>query len=582
MLVAVFSMAILAVGAFDGFEIHNTKEPSVFVEDMGDVRLLADRWNVMVPISIEKFRKELEYVVQLRDQFISRCTNADVSDFCHRIVLGMTPTVEHLRQNFETINHYFEKPRSRRGIANFGGRIANALFGVMDDQDAARLEDQLHAMESNLELNRQVVSNQTVIMKTTIHSLEDFASNTVTQLHKLRINFKLINESIGKLESELIENKLNAVIEEFLMVTVNIERRQEQLLQVFIFAKSNRVHPILFSDKEYSLLKKTITLEPGFFLPDDYSSFGSIQLLRVNKYKIIFEITLPIFNARDSFRIVHLTPLPAKTQRKTFNMFMISNPYIIINSINENYILMNDIEFDKQCHKVDNSYLCNTDKPLFNTINYKTCELQLLLELDQGNCSVADLIIVENMFTLMHDGHNVLFAVTNPWDVNIRCNDSTERIHFDGSGVINFKHNCEIRTESFVQKIFVEPKGLSKATLYKFEWKIVTANTGTKTQKKTTLLELPEIRDLKNMKEIKSQLDYLGNTKYMNTNKNLLSKHDIILYVLILLGFLVILTITIRKNYVQRKFKVNRETTVEQNVEEKLEIVQLQNISVTV
>lgn len=178
MWVAVLSIAFLTVGASDVFELHKTTEPSVLVEEVGDVRLLADTWSVVIPVSNTQFIKELEYVTLMQIQFQHLCSNMNNNDFCQRITIGIVPTIRNLEQTLQIINHYFIKPRFRRGLMNFGGRIANTLFGTMDDEDATHIDAQLKELDSKLEVNRQVTKNQTLIMKTTVSSLENFARDS--------------------------------------------------------------------------------------------------------------------------------------------------------------------------------------------------------------------------------------------------------------------------------------------------------------------------------------------------------------------------------------------------------------------
>lgn len=556
-----------------GFKITETNQPSAYSEMIGEVKFVEGVWKFVICLDKTFFENEFDYINTLRNNFDILCKESagETSEFCIRINNEILPIVEHIKYNKNIIDHYY-KIRDRRGLFNGFGRAANTLFGVMDDKDSENINTQIEELNTHQITQKQLFDEQTVILKTEINIIEDISKNTATQLHKIKYNFKLLNATIHTVELVKVRSLLNSIVGEFLLITNTITQNQERIIQIFIFAKTNKIHPTLFSDDDFIKAKSNITLKPGLYFNNNLNTISSVQIKHINSQKIIFEISMPIFNSMENFRMIRLVPLPFKIQNTTYKTINLSYNYIIINNINEKFMLMTSDQKSRFCSISNKKHICNHGLKMMYSNHFKPCEFEVALKYANNTCSESTLEIPDNMFSILENGHTLHYLLITVEKLNIICYNKNNMVNLINTGIIEFTTDCEIRTDGFTQQILHKTEGISEAKIHFFENHIHNNTSNTYARHLPTLQELPDISHKETIDRLKTEIGILGENNKLNSQQYLkkhLSIHDIIIYIVLSLLSTFVILYTIYK-YIKKlyySFTLKENTTQKTNTD---------------
>lgn len=556
-----------------GYKIIETLQPSALSENLGNVNFIEATWKIVVPLDNTYFINELSYVQTLRSNLHTFCnvSATELYKLCSRINNEISPIVEHIEHNNNVISHYYNR-RVKRGWFNGFGRAANTLFGVMDDTDAEKLNANIEELQNTQKSEKLITDQHTILLKTQMNTLEDVAKNTAKQLHVIKMNFKMLNTTIKTLEFVEIKSNFNSIVEEFLLITDTIIRNQQRIVEILIFAKSNKIHPTLLSDAEFKNIESKIMLKPGFYLAKNFDIISSIQIKQVNPHKIIFEISVPIFNNLDIFRMVRIVPLPFKTQNSTYKTIIVKYTYIIINNFNEKSMGLTTEQRSTFCSLSERTYTCKKGLQMMYSHTLKPCELELALKYKHNSCLDSIIYIRNNLFSLLENHNTIHYVLSTIESVNIICNDKSNYVNLNNSGIIQFTEDCEIRTNSFTQHISSKTEGIVEAEFHLFVNKAhENINELQQLPHLHRLKELPEITHIEDIGQMKTQINSLEHIDihnlHLSTQK--ISVHDITIYVILSL-LVMVLSIYLMYKHIKKtyySFTLKENTTQKTNTD---------------
>ncbi|KAL4089004.1 hypothetical protein QTP88_024082 [Uroleucon formosanum] len=218
--------------------------------------------------------------------------------------------------------------RSRRGLINMVGRVANVLFGVCDDTDAKYFHDKIKELERSKSQLFQITETQTQIMKsilTNVNSslieLEKKQGSLVDGYNHLLHKTDVIEMDVGILKFQ------NALTERIALLNVILTQyayETENLVSIVNSALLGHIHPSLLDASEFNQQLKQIKIQLpiGLGLPIDLAEKGISELLRIVEISVVyvkgilmFIMEIPLIDNYD-FMLYKSIPLPVKVRNR--------------------------------------------------------------------------------------------------------------------------------------------------------------------------------------------------------------------------------------------------------------------------
>ncbi|KAL4127039.1 hypothetical protein QTP88_011237 [Uroleucon formosanum] len=227
--------------------------------------------------------------------------------------------------------------RSRRGLINMVGRVANVLFGVCDDTDAKYFHDKIKELERSKSQLFQITETQTQIMKsilTNVNSslieLEKKQGSLVDGYNHLLHKTDVIEMDVGILKFQ------NALTERIALLNVILTQyayERENLVSIVNSALLGHIHPSLLDASEFNQQLKQIKIQLpiGLGLPIDLAEKGISELLRIVEISVVYVKGIPMFIMEIplidnyDFMLYKSIPLPVKVRKNHCEAYTADN-----------------------------------------------------------------------------------------------------------------------------------------------------------------------------------------------------------------------------------------------------------------
>ncbi|KAL4083150.1 hypothetical protein QTP88_028480 [Uroleucon formosanum] len=295
-----------------------------------------------------------------------------------------------ISSNKEHVMKIIDQPknsyRSKRGLINLVGRVANVLFGVCDDTDAEYFYSKIRDLESSNSRISKSSDAQIQIMQSIISNV----NSSLLEINKNEINLAdkynfLLHEmqtekaAIGTLNFKTaLEERislLNIILTQYAFETGN-------LLNIINMALQGFVHSSILDTNTFKNQLKDIKaqLPIGEGIPIDLDNSGISELLRLITTNIvyienvlIFVIEIPLVNGYE-FILYKNIPLPVNIYGNDYVIIAPKSDYIAIDKSRLYYLELSEIQISK-CKQMMNMLLCTYDQQLHHLD--ESCELTI-------------------------------------------------------------------------------------------------------------------------------------------------------------------------------------------------------------
>ncbi|KAL4153341.1 hypothetical protein QTP88_001174 [Uroleucon formosanum] len=368
-----------------------------------------------------------------------------------------------ISSNKEHVMKIIDQPknsyRSKRGLINLVGRVANVLFGVCDDTDAEYFYSKIRDLESSNSRISKSSDAQIQIMQSIISNV----NSSLLEINKNEINLAdkynfLLHEmqtekaAIGTLNFKTaLEERislLNIILTQYAFETGN-------LLNIINMALQGFVHSSILDTNTFKSQLKDIKaqLPIGEGIPIDLDNSGISELLRLITTNIvyienvlIFVIEIPLVNSYE-FILYKNIPLPVNIYGNDYVMIAPKSDYIAIDKSRLYYLELSEIQISK-CKQMMNMLLCTYDQQLHHLD--ESCELTVFRKpgILPNSCNLKN---VNFNFSIWHrlDNTNSWIYVTIRDNIIIKCKNNSETIvvSINGTGILDLDNQCEANTD---------------------------------------------------------------------------------------------------------------------------------------
>lgn len=381
-------MMVLAIEAQGTLQINAITENVGFVKvKIGEVEVVNSTTTLVHVVNISEIKSILNKIKE------------NIKDLSLHEEIILKNEIELIESKIKTLMPI--QTRKKRGLINFIGTTQKWLYGTMDDDDRQEILDHLYVTDQNLHTSIDALNKQIVIN----NSLNKSLNYLRTAIENDR---KEINTSFLK-----IKNANNEIVKEIIYLDQltklkTLEHKIDQLQDNIVSAKSNIIHPSMFTTQEIAQFE---------------IDFYKLKMLKVG-----------IMTCRDN-TIVIAVLIP--------NTYIKTDLKIIIPIPNEN-----KLEID-----ANDEYIVEID-----TMTYTYQENVPLRKLKKSNhCTYHNKCkLTFNNVTSIITLDEETIIVKNAFSENVNQNCDDRKFDLEGNFLINF-NNCSItiNNQTFENKKFV-------------------------------------------------------------------------------------------------------------------------------
>ena len=200
--------------------------------------------------------------------------------------------------------------RTKRGLVNIIGTIANELFGTLDERFAKHHEEQIASVIQNEKHALELIKNQTTIADITLDIINKSKVQSIKQL-------QIVTADVTKVNKDTIVNNIAIYL---MTLIVGYKDTQYKLLDMLNNNQNGKFNSLIMSpemfEKQIEIIRNN--LPPNKMLPTDgnkdqqYELYNLISIKsKMKKNYVIFKITVPIIE-REYLRLYNMVPAPIR------------------------------------------------------------------------------------------------------------------------------------------------------------------------------------------------------------------------------------------------------------------------------
>ncbi|KAL4153136.1 hypothetical protein QTP88_000969 [Uroleucon formosanum] len=403
----------------------------------------------------EYFGKVVDMCVNVtRKMTVTRCSDVNTT------VLAL------LDQINERIDHYYmimgDSPgkKNKRAILGFMGDLQKQLYGVLNEEDGARLDAQIFELNASRERAIQISKDQTSVIKSNIDILNTTINNFNKDKNVLNDNFERISKQINNINELLTDVEVEELVSQQIMMYTLMQSHVlfeiDLLGEIITAAQAGVIHSSILTPKDIlnqlRQIKGDMPLDNEF--PAELNLGGAMKMLNMGKlvsmYRdkiLVFIIRFPlVYNV--NFTLYHLISLPVnRDNSSTITLIKTNDPYLAISKNYEKYVGFNEVDM-QECQQTSDFVLCEGSKNIYNRHEKTMCDIQLIMKPEKvpENCVVQYKTESEDVFKKLKYKNSWLYS-TKLSQLIIDCEKEINplTIEIRGIGLLSLREDCKDR-----------------------------------------------------------------------------------------------------------------------------------------
>ncbi|XP_026740536.1 uncharacterized protein LOC113502962 isoform X1 [Trichoplusia ni] len=455
LLLLVLSLVCNVQGAYNITQLQGTQ--AIYFDKISEMNLIQDQWKIVVYYDMQPYWRGSNIFNVYMKHLENLCTQTERRSHCDVIMLQLRHRFMELEYyDRMLLNQHFEAhTRTRRGLINGIGYVANSLFGVLDEHFAEQYQRDITLVRQNQKHLASLWRNQTSIIEAENNLLKRVES-TMEKQHKI-FNQHLINldQAVTKLKNEV---EKVAVTEDFILSTLiannilsSLKNIQDSLLDTITNVQHFNVHLITPAQLQDELniisnqLPKELSLPINSIVTDLYKIYQIMQVrARMTREYFIFEIQIPLEN-RESYDIYHMIPIQHQVKDGMVNVVLISE-YIAINIRKDTYLPISGYELQKCIRLNANTNLCQLQKPIYQ----RDSDQNFCIRNQEGNTCTTVTTTCKTTWTELNVINTFIITCCGHCTLRIICGDQVTTEQVTGVNIIALGNNCVIKGETFI------------------------------------------------------------------------------------------------------------------------------------
>lgn len=431
---------------------------SIYFDKLSDIRIIQDKWKMVVYYNMTTYWHNMRAIEKYVYSLNKTCAN---DDSCQPVMTQFEHELNELRHYNDLLrNKHHVGQRTKRGLINGVGYLANALFGVLDDNFARQYEHDIETLKKREDHLLTLYKNHTSILEAENNILKRNEAVMNKQFDHIYNHLKIMTNEMNRVQVEhqaalhafhIISSLISANV-----IISNIRRTQDTLLDMVTDIYHGRLNVHLLSPQQLQQQLNVISgqLQGDAIVPVDNARdlYGLLQVrATVTSKFLIMEISIPLLN-RDVFELSHVIDIPQNRGENKFVHTITETKYLAINVRKDTLIPMTETDVHTCRRHTQNQLLCPLNHPVYSMqVGKSLCDMQL--HIDNENkpfCRAEVQHCVNDRWLKLHTRDTWLFSCCNECSIRIICAAEVMMKSLNGSGLITLDKGCVIKAESFV------------------------------------------------------------------------------------------------------------------------------------
>ncbi|KAF9813615.1 hypothetical protein SFRURICE_014993 [Spodoptera frugiperda] len=159
---------------------------TLYFDPLGKMQLIRDKWKLVTYYDMSPYWQGDKAVKDFTNYLEKTCETIKEPSHCHMILLQIRHDYNELQYYNQLLlsQHYNTRMRTRRGLINAVGSIANSLFGVLDESFAEKYKQDIELVHRNQNHLAELWKNQTSIVEAE-HNILQRTEAMIEKQHKI-------------------------------------------------------------------------------------------------------------------------------------------------------------------------------------------------------------------------------------------------------------------------------------------------------------------------------------------------------------------------------------------------------------
>lgn len=436
------------------------RDRPIYYDTVGKIQIIHDEWRLLMYYNLTTYWDGVEKL----DNYLQ-----ELKTLCEKIDPRYCETTLHQLSHELKILHYYNdvlvaphkqlSGRSKRGLVDGVGYLANNLFGILDQRFADQYEADIKAVRSNEAHLLKLIKNQTSIIELENEILKRNEDNINRQFTVINHFMNQTDIRLASIESEVEITMAtsflsSASLTAYLLLT-SLKNTQETLYDTLMDIYKGHMNVELITpvylieqlDKISGRLPKTLTL-PVQNMQNDIRDLYKLLYVkaRITDSYFLFEIHIPLASNED-YNLFRVIPLPMNSQTSNEAYPIISSNYIAVNLEKNTYTNLSEKEINHCIQRSPENFVCIINLPIYNLQNPNApCEAKLIGHQTTSPCTGRKMKCETNWIEL-HTTNTWLAVCCDLCTFRTVCAGDVRSIVINASSIITLREGCLIQTK---------------------------------------------------------------------------------------------------------------------------------------
>ncbi|KAI3378352.1 hypothetical protein SNEBB_010065 [Seison nebaliae] len=456
--------------------------------------------------------------------------------------------------------------RKRRGLFDAVGDISHTLFGTATDKQTTYLQQQLKALTSLVEEERQQINVHSHLLNislTSLHDINEFRTDVHNQIQSI---IDTVDDFVKA--DEIVTTYSNSLNKMLHM----IRQTQTSLVswRTSIFHALKGTWDANLPDPAFVFSKLSEFHESNVLLPFELTSYELYNWLAVIKTSVVFQkdslfivLRIPTILSDDRYRLRRVLGFPTTTEVRGICLRGLPS-YSHFASGKNSSAVFHDIN---ECTKSPDNYYCKPSKLCSSTSHCACINMPIHMSTSLNECAPH---LSHNCPDIVQPvKHGLAYFVQNKTTAAVHCKKQPSTlIEIQNSGLLYMHGSCQITT-SLGTYYVSSPLKRNDTFLLKLSFINISKTFNFSVPDQTHLKHILDTHESIPLTSLQKQLHII---KALKHDKVMSLSHNIVLYVIVVL---VILALT----YAASVFIRARFTNLKPSVESTFETVSLNNLA---
>lgn len=434
-----FAIGILTTlaGAQRGINYTENNESSgiIFVP-IADTYLTYKEWRIVYYYDLQEYYNEIQMMNSIHKRLEKICTggiankSAELSEACKITLAHASNHLQSVERNREIIESYNSAhKRFKRAPLNVIGSLANSLFGILDQEDAAKYDTQIQRLKKHQDFAVELMRQNTLISERIIRTVNTTFADVNRKLKNLEMNIQELKNHTDAVELTTIFNMMTNALTIIFVDHNQLNGEIRNILAPTLRGEITEIIPINQLKHDLRNIEQNIDKDEELTInienESNYHIFRAASVHSALRDKLILmEIRIPILDS-ETFKLYRAIPIPTKIENE-YAMIMPNSNLFLSNRDRTKYVPITKDEF-RDCRSISASkYICKQYEPVFTEPD-NICELTLLsrpfTKQIPKSCTIKT-VPAKNYYLPLDQMNKYFCVIATPVEAQILCSNS--------------------------------------------------------------------------------------------------------------------------------------------------------------